>query len=114
MRATPLTRIARVLHLAVAALTVGLLTGFPIAVESMIQWNPTVSAVTLNNVPAQVPAAETRDRSVETLVVVRHAEKPAEGLGLLTCKGLNRALLLPDFFTANLSVPTTSLHPTQR
>ena len=80
----------------------------------MIQWNPTVSAVTLNNVPAQVPAAETRDRSLETLVVVRHAEKPAEGLGLLTCKGLNRALLLPDFFTANLSVPTTSLHPTQR
>ena len=105
MRATPLTRIARVLHLAVAALTVGLLTGFPIAVESMIQWNPTVSAVTLNNVPAQVPAAETRDRSLETLVVVRHAEKPAEGLGLLTCKGLNRALLLPDFFAANFERP---------
>jgi hypothetical protein len=39
----------------------------------MIQGNPTVSAVTLNSVPAQVSAAETRDRSVETLVVVRRA-----------------------------------------
>jgi hypothetical protein len=34
-----------------------------------------------------------------------HAEKPAEGLGLLTCKGLNRALLLPDFFASNFERP---------
>jgi hypothetical protein len=42
---------------------------------------------------------------VQTLVLVRHAEKPAEGLGLLTCKGLNRALLLPDFFASNFQRP---------
>jgi hypothetical protein len=42
---------------------------------------------------------------VETLVLVRHAEKPAEGLGLLTCKGLNRALMLPDFFASNFERP---------
>jgi hypothetical protein len=122
MEATPLTRIARrcwftlgaeslaqkrrsALHGAVATLTVGLLTGCPIAVESTIQGNPTDSAATLSHAPAKAAAAETRDRSVETLVLVRHAEKPAEGLGLLTCKGLNRALLLPDFFATNFKRP---------
>ena len=48
---------------------------------------------------------------METLVLVRHAEKPAEGLGLLTCKGLNRALLLPDFFAANFKRPDHVLAP---
>ena len=32
---------------------------------------------------------------VETIVAVRHGEKPPTGLGQLTCKGLNRALALP-------------------
>lgn len=31
----------------------------------------------------------------ETIVLVRHGEKPAEGLGQLNCQGLNRALALP-------------------
>jgi len=122
MKAMPLTRIARAfcctwgakslaligpraLHRAVATLTVVLLTGCPIAVESTIQGNSPASATTLSHAPTQARAAETRHRSVETLVLVRHAEKPAEGLGLLTCKGLNRALLLPDFFSANFERP---------
>ena len=122
MKATSFTRIARgfwftlgaesltlkrqrALHRAVATLTVGLLTGCPIAVESTIRKNPSASAATLSHAPAQGPAVESRDRSVETLVLVRHAEKPADGLGLLTCKGLNRALLLPDFFAANFERP---------
>ena len=99
------------LHRAVATLTVGLLTACPIAAESTIQVNPSASAAKLNHTPAQAPTAETRDRSVETLVLVRHAEKPAEGLGLLTCKGLNRALLLPDFFAANFERPGHILVP---
>ncbi|WP_321836894.1 histidine phosphatase family protein [Pseudomonas kulmbachensis] len=37
---------------------------------------------------------------VQTLVFMRHAEKPADGLGQLTCQGLNRAIdlatLLPQ------------------
>ena len=122
MKATSFTRIARgfwftfgagsstpktqrTLHRAVATLTVGLLTGCPIAVESTIQGNPSAYAATRSHAPAQAPAAESRDRSVETLVLVRHGEKPADGLGLLTCKGLNRALLLPDFFAANFERP---------
>jgi hypothetical protein len=31
----------------------------------------------------------------ETIVLIRHGEKPAEGLGQLNCQGLNRALALP-------------------
>jgi len=45
------------------------------------------------------------DRNVQTLVFVRHGEKPKEGLGLLTCQGLNRALMLPDWFAANFPPP---------
>jgi len=122
MKATPLTRIGQWfwfslstqsltlerrsgLHRAVATLTVGLLTVCPVAIESAIQGNPVASAATIAHAPAQSVAAESRDRSMETLVLVRHAEKPEEGLGLLTCKGLNRALLLPDFFAANFERP---------
>jgi hypothetical protein len=32
----------------------------------------------------------------ETIVAIRHAEKPPTSLGQLTCKGLNRALALPQ------------------
>jgi len=42
---------------------------------------------------------------VETLVFVRHGEKPKPGLGLLTCQGLNRSLKLPEFFAANFPRP---------
>src|SRR6202167_4449432 len=34
-------------------------------------------------------------RAQETIVAIRHAEKPSTSLGQLTCKGLNRALALP-------------------
>ena len=33
---------------------------------------------------------------VETIVFLRHGEKPSGGLGQLTCQGLNRALALPS------------------
>lgn len=42
---------------------------------------------------------------VETLVFIRHGEKPEAGLGLLTPKGQNRALKLPAFFAANFAPP---------
>ncbi len=37
---------------------------------------------------------------VETIVLVRHGEKPANDEGQLTCQGLNRALALPDVLIA--------------
>jgi len=50
-------------------------------------------------------AAEKRIDNVERLIFVRHGEKPQQGLGLLTCQGLNRALMLPDYFAANFPPP---------
>jgi hypothetical protein len=41
----------------------------------------------------------------ETIVLVRHGEKPPEGLGQLSCKGLNRALALPDVLIKRYGKP---------
>lgn len=41
------------------------------------------------------PAAD-KTASVETIVFIRHGEKPPEDQGQLTFQGLNRALALPD------------------
>ncbi|CAI3807562.1 hypothetical protein DBADOPDK_04605 [Pseudomonas sp. MM223] len=56
-------------------------------------------------VPLALEAVESRAEPVDgtqTLVFLRHAEKPGEGLGQLNCQGLNRALdlatLLPERF----------------
>lgn len=42
---------------------------------------------------------------VETLVCIRHAEKPRGGLGQLTCRGLNRALALPRVLLGKYGKP---------
>lgn len=56
-------------------------------------------------VPLALEAVESRAQPVDgtqTLVFLRHGEKPEEGLGQLNCQGLNRALdlatLLPERF----------------
>ncbi len=41
-------------------------------------------------------AAGPREGKVETVVLMRHGEKTPEERGQLSCKGLNRALALPD------------------
>ena len=41
----------------------------------------------------------------ETIVFFRHAEKPANGLGQLTCQGLNRALALPAVLIGRFGTP---------
>jgi hypothetical protein len=50
---------------------------------------------------SDVSKAETAD-GTQTLVFMRHAEKPEQGLGQLNCQGLNRAIalssLLPERF----------------
>ncbi len=65
------------------------------------------AAATLSVAAAGSPNRATADesRAVETIVLVRHGEKPQQGLGLLTCKGLNRSLKLPAFFAANFARP---------
>lgn len=41
----------------------------------------------------------------ETLIFVRHGEKPASSSGQLTCKGLNRALALPGVLVPRYGTP---------
>ncbi len=41
----------------------------------------------------------------ETIVAIRHAEKPPGGLGQLSCKGLNRSLALPSVLTQRFGKP---------
>jgi hypothetical protein len=43
--------------------------------------------------------------AVETIVCIRHGEKPKGGLGQLTCRGLNRALALPKVLLGKYGTP---------
>ena len=54
----------------------------------------------LTSCKAQTPTANS-----ETIVLIRHGEKPAGGLGQLTCKGLNRSLALPSLLIGRYGKP---------
>ncbi len=59
-------------------------------------------------IPACVEAqtnAAANDQTVETIVCIRHGEKPLDGLGQLSCRGLNRALALPDILLKKFGTP---------
>ena len=51
------------------------------------------------------------DDGVETIVFVRHGEKPSKGLGQLNCKGLNRALALPSVIAQLFGPPAAVFAP---
>jgi hypothetical protein len=53
---------------------------------------------------------------VETLVCIRHGEKPPGGLGQLSCQGFNRALALPGVLLAKFGAPqfVFAPNPTQK
>jgi len=53
----------------------------------------------------------TRGQPVETIVCIRHGEKPPGGLGQLTCRGLNRALALPEVLLAKYGKPQFAFAP---
>src|ERR1700761_5123363 len=50
-------------------------------------------------------------RPVETLVFVRHGEKPAQGFGQLNCQGLNRSMALPAVIAAKFGKPDALFAP---
>ena len=54
-------------------------------------------------------AAETE--TSETIVLVRHGEKPPGGLGQLNCQGLNRALALPPVIRKAFGRPAAIFAP---
>ncbi len=49
--------------------------------------------------------------ATETIVLVRHGEKPALGLGQLNCQGLNRALALPSVIGKTFGRPDAIFAP---
>jgi hypothetical protein len=51
------------------------------------------------------------DDATQTLVFIRHGEKPNEGLGQLNCKGLNRALALPPVIANSFGRPDVIYAP---
>lgn len=63
-----------------------------------------------------VPATGTSGQIVETIVCIRHGEKSPDGLGQLTCRGLNRALALPKVLLGKFGSPqfVFAPNPTQK
>jgi hypothetical protein len=57
------------------------------------------------------PAVAADQPATETIVLVRHGEKPALGLGQLTCQGLNRALALPAVIEKQFGKPDAIFAP---
>ena len=59
---------------------------------------------------AQSPSPAKPDH-VETIVVIRHGEKPHGGLGQVSCTGLNRALALPNILIGKYGKPNFIFAP---
>ena len=56
-------------------------------------------------------AAQTPHTGGETIVMIRHGEKPPTGLGQLTCRGLNRSLALAPLLIARYGKPDAIYAP---
>jgi hypothetical protein len=69
-----------------------------------------VTAIPLSILVLNGTAAYSED-AVETVVLVRHGEKPDKGLGQLNCKGLNRALALPPVIAKVFGKPDAIFAP---
>jgi hypothetical protein len=63
-------------------------------------------------VVAATPAAAAARQ--QTIVFTRHAEKPAAGLGMIDCQGLNRALALPAVLATKYGRPDFIFAPDPR
>jgi len=51
------------------------------------------------------------EKAVETIVFIRHGEKPEGGLGQLNCQGLNRALALAPIIAKSFGRPDAIFAP---
>ncbi|GAC1041378.1 hypothetical protein [Rhizobium sp. No.120] len=56
-------------------------------------------------------AASAAETGTQTIVFMRHGEKPEAGLGQLSCQGLNRALALPAVLTKLFGRPAAIFAP---
>ncbi len=77
-------------------------------------------AVGVASQPLHAQDASPDGARVETIVFIRHGEKPANDEAQLTCQGLNRALSLPDLLIARYGAaqfvfaPTTTKKPASK
>lgn len=55
--------------------------------------------------PQQADSPAPSATAVETIVFLRHGEKPDKEIGQLSCQGLNRALALPRILTSKFGTP---------
>ena len=53
----------------------------------------------------------TKRDKIETIVCIRHGEKPSASLGQLTCHGFNRALRLPRVLIGKFGKPERRRRP---
>ncbi|KAA1185672.1 histidine phosphatase family protein [Rhizobium tropici] len=56
-------------------------------------------------------SASAAETATQTIVFMRHGEKPEAGLGQLSCQGLNRALALPRVLAKLFGKPTAIFAP---
>ncbi len=103
MPASNLSLRRKIMKMLFTVLFTGLLVGLAVSVRADGQTNAAASD------GASGPA-------VETIVCVRHGEKPPGGLGQLTCRGLNRALALPNVLLGKYGAPqfVFAPNPTQK
>jgi hypothetical protein len=59
----------------------------------------------------EMSASRAEPPVTETIVLIRHGEKPTEGLGQLNCQGLNRALALPFVIERLFGKPNAMFAP---
>ena len=62
--------------------------------------------------PQQAGSPTPPATAVETIVFLRHGEKPEQEIGQLNCQGLNRALALPRGLTSKFGKPDYIFAPT--
>jgi hypothetical protein len=71
-----------------------------------------IIVVGLCSLIATASATETQaEDAATTIVLVRHAEKPEDGLGQLNCQGLNRALALAPVIAKSFGRPDAIYAP---
>jgi hypothetical protein len=76
-----------------------------LAVSSHVSGTLATATFSSTTVTAPPPATTTSSGTTETLVFMRHGEKPSGGYGQITCQGLQRALALPDVLTSRFGTP---------
>lgn len=71
---------------------------------------PALALITLSCLPFAAAFAASKP-TTETIVFMRHGEKPDGGYGQLDCQGLNRSLALPDVLIGRYGQPAAIFAP---